>query len=129
MWQIKALWSKFQCEVFEGLPPVICSSTAAVAAEIKQSDPPPPSRVHVELPEKSRGKQTAPTSSTTRFPEKTPSMRGESHKTPVLVATAAAVEKMRPSGEEVLSRGTFGLKVAVGIAPSADFNFRVTTSV
>lgn len=55
--KIKALWSKFQDEVIEGLPPAVCSSTAAIAASLPSppsaSHPPPPSpsyRVCQSLP-------------------------------------------------------------------------------
>jgi len=36
--QVKALWSKFQSEVAEGLPPTVCSSTAAIAASLQLSE-------------------------------------------------------------------------------------------
>ncbi len=36
--QIKALWFRFQDEVADGLPPTVCSSTAAIAASLQLSE-------------------------------------------------------------------------------------------
>lgn len=36
--KIKALWSRFQGEVADGLPPTVCSSTAAIAASLQLSE-------------------------------------------------------------------------------------------
>lgn len=52
-WQIKALWSTFQREVSQGVPPVVCSSTATIAntlLKLGTQQRSPPYRVHQSLP-------------------------------------------------------------------------------
>lgn len=55
--QIKSLWSSFQREVSAGMPPVVCTSTAAIAESLhqKQDGQRQPYRIIQSLPEVDNG--------------------------------------------------------------------------